>query len=1038
MDPRLAISFSGKFCAAILLATLVACGGEDPDKEPASALSLRGEDIQKDPTKAADYLLDFGEALVGSRTTVELIMANGSGSSLTVDIGVEELATTPFAASTGSAQIGANRSRPLDITFAPTEDGDFEAILNLKAGSTTRKLRLVGQSKALDCQPSDLDLGYVMLGETATGTITCQNNLGVAVELVLGKFVEVTRTGFAANFAGKGDRTEVEAGESVDIELSFTATNDPGEASARLPILNEQNQETTRVGVRAVALRETLQVLVEENGERVPLQACHNFPATGLERDALQTFFLRNLGEETMAITGFELDGSADHFSVVSPDLEENPVSLAPGEDMEFVVRYAPLSSEDHRSSVMISASGPSGSEVVEACVRGSSAFPSILCDPGALDFGAVAVNTTVGMSFTCSVVMLGTPGGTVPRIKLESVDTTDSQFTATFRDLAAGGYAPGESFIIDVDYRPTSAGAHATVVELVSDARGTPTLPLDVVGEGRTLSPCAFEVGPGVLDFSLVEPGQQKTLTAYVVNTSSTEECLVNNLRLGEDTDSAFSMETVPNAVLPPAGTSAAHRFPVSVTFAPTEADVDYEGSVDFYISHPSQNEQSISLVGSGGTNCVRMDLQSADFGASPAQCAGRPMRVSIANLCGEDLSVTDLSVDDIYSHYSLGDLPSLPAPLPDGGRLEFALTLEAGSDGVFEGAVQASFEGDTISGRAIEGVSGFVGTVHNDRFEANQLDILWVVGATADTSDAQLNIGLKVEDFLRDADGTNYRMGVTTTNVAYMESVCTDRTGFQDPEDGRLVPHPSRGEARVVHAGMSLAELKATFASNMNVGTCGGGEVVYEAARRALSAPWALGGTSIAGNREFLRPEAGLAIIGVTVEADADSFWEGQSEEDNSVARYVSEFKKRKPSWLQDQVKVHMISGGASGCTGAATCTRCAEGAEQTGGHSMEICLDEEDWGPALRNLSADVFSREPRFALRAKPGDRNGDTAITDGDFTVRVAGSEVPPISATSGLRVWNYDAADNSIVFTANNPPRLGQVVEVIYLPACAN
>src|SRR5690606_23954306 len=170
------------------------------------------------------------------------------------------------------------------------------------------------------------------------------------------------------------------------------------------------------------------------------------------------------------------------------------------------------------------------------------------------------------------------------------------------------------------------------------------------VSGIARDLPPCDFDLAPDSLRFGVVGPGTQRTLTAYVVNRSETHECIISNLRLSDDTDPAFSMETVESVIVPPrppAGEEGTeYRYPIQVTFAPDEVR-PFEGSVEFFISNPDTPRQSIALSGLGRRPCLEIDPGEIDFGAAPPMCSGREVIVSVRNACTTDLILEDVVID-------------------------------------------------------------------------------------------------------------------------------------------------------------------------------------------------------------------------------------------------------------------------------------------------------------------------------------------------------------------------------------------------------
>src|SRR5690606_3313563 len=164
----------------------------------------------------------------------------------------------------------------------------------------------------------------------------------------------------------------------------------------------------------------------------------------------------------------------------------------------------------------------------------------------------------------------------------VSGVTTTDpARFEASVRgEIDNQGYYPGDEFIVDVTYTPQTESFDVAdvIIDNTSSANSRHETP--VSGTGRDLPPCVFDIGPGSLRFGPVAPGGQRTLTAYVINQSETHECLINDLRLSDDSHPAFSVEPIEWATIPPKPVDDGdpdnmtndHRFPIEVTFAPTE----------------------------------------------------------------------------------------------------------------------------------------------------------------------------------------------------------------------------------------------------------------------------------------------------------------------------------------------------------------------------------------------------------------------------------------------------------------------------------
>ncbi len=1040
MGPRIAHPLP-RALAALVLAFVAACGGEEGDASKIS-FSLQGGEIAKG-SQGADYLLDFGQVLAGSRKVVTITMANGGKESLTVEIGRDVLDGTPFAVSSGTAQIAAQKTRALDITFQPPEAGEFEVVLSFtaKAGkkSTTRKLRIAGVAKAFTCEPDAIDFGHVLVKQTLKESVTCTNELDVPVSLQLGEFVEATRPAFSATIVDQGSFAELRPGEAAEIEISFNTGTEPGNVSARLLLLDAQKFQIGQVAVGGTVLSGNLQILVEEGGEKVQLQGCKNLPATNLERFSDETFYLHNFGQQAMTVTSLGLDDDVN-YSIVSPDPSQAH-EIQPGGELAVVVRYAPTDSNDHRASLFVEAKASAGSttESLEACMRGSSKFPSLICSTP-VDFGPVAIGTKVTRTTDCRVVMDPPPTGTPPAVVVSGVESIDPQFTADIPDLKAGGYRPGESFKVRLHFSPTDAGEQAGSVSVINTSQGAPALPIEVRGEGRNLPPCSFEMGPADMNFGMVDVGGQKTLTAYVVNESATTECVVSNVDLIDGSGSAFHVEPVPTAILPPvAAGKSDHRLPIRVTFAPSAAGA-YEGTLAFFVSTPGNAEQRIQLSGIGGTDCVIVDKQFEGFGPAKPECTSRPLALSLANFCDEDVTIESITIHDVHAQFALAGLPPLPMDIEEGMRHEIDVTFVPESTAEFEGYVEVAYTRGETTGVVTVPLAGNGLKDRVDVFGPPKFDVLFVVGNSSPISSLQNALANRSYAFLGPADGADFQIGVTTGSAAYLGSVCTAQTGFAQPEDGRLVPHPSVGRPRIVDDEMQVGDMQFILADNLRVGACADGELLLEAARRALAMPWILTDAASGGNRGFMRPDAKLAIVGVTVSNDEVSQWKGAAAEDASVERYATFFRNRKPSWMSDAVQFHVFSGGEDGCDGALgsapQCDRCVEAANRMGGLSLPICRDSQnEWEADLATVASAIFQRDAAFPLRAQAGDRNGNGSVDEADFEVMVDDRVVAP--STGGSQRWRYDALSNSIVFV-QNPPRLGETVTITYTADCAN
>ena len=1072
-------SRQGLTAAALAILGLVAsscsCGdGGHSALAPVFVLEGDAVSLHEDPDNGGSYyVIDFGTVTVGSRFTPEVYVFNDGNADLTVKVENAGDIGEPFALASADFSLRPKTRRPLEFTIHPRSEGIFEEMVTFTTNESdrTKKVRLVGRATQSQfvCDPLHLDIGHVVVGESRSRVVNCTNNLDIPTTVTLGEFAGSYRAYFSAELQGIGDgrQAEIPAGGSVDIEVEFSADNIVEVATVTLPIYDPSGDPIVNIVVTATAVDYALQVLAENaEGERVPLTGCYSFPDTDIEEESIRSLWVRNVSRNPVQIVGASLDASAsEHFTYLGPSFDE-PKTVAPDgeEEVEIPIAFNPKVATLHQTNLVIQGSGTRAAPLhgLHACIQGQGGGARISCMPSEIQFGPVAIGTSVTQSYKCTNTAIIREDA--PQIlTVSSVESSDpSRFTAQIRNLdgtivtGAASYYPGEEFWVDVTYEPIGPeeSFDSAIITIYNDSSATPEHKTSVSGQARDLPPCVFEIAPSNIRFGVVPPGQQRTLSAYVINQAE-HECILSQIRLSEDSDPAFHMEPIGTVILPPKPTdpedeSLDYRYPIEVTFAPSEYGDAFAGAVEFTISDPANQNQRIPLTGIAQRPCLDLDPVEIDFGAAPPMCAGREVRVYVANTCTEDLRIDDISIVDSsldaeFPQFVLLEVGRTPFELLSGDRIEFAVYFRPDGLGEIRGQIEidVSVEKNGQMEDAGPYVISLMGrgqydAIQTDSYTQNErpkVDVLWVIDNSGSMSDEQALIQNHIPNFMKFAIEQNidFHIGVTTTGtLLHGLSACAE-TGFSENEDGRLVPHPSLNRPRILKSSMPKDVLESVFAQNVKVGTCHAYEAVYEAAKRALSDPWINTPEAEGGNQGFLRRDASLSIIGVTDEPDSDS--------PDPVADYIEFFRSLKPSRMEKSVKVHFISGGYTTCSSnmgsASACPRCVQGTEMTDGVFVEICMDSNDprWEEAFLEMSEGAFGFDTSFRLRGQPGDSNGDGILTEDDIEVRVGGRPRPPISST-GARIWRYNYDNNSIAFSPLYVPGANQLIEVTYTVAC--
>src|SRR5690606_27538015 len=275
-------------------------------------------------------------------------------------------------------------------------------------------------------------------------------------------------------------------------------------------------------------------------------------------------------------------------------------------------------------------------------------------------------------------------------------------------------------------------------------------------------------------------------------------------------------------------------HRYPITVTFAPTELGT-YSNSVVFEISDPANPQREIPLTGLGQRPCLKIEPEELDFGVVPPRCSTTELPIAVRNVCSEPLRVKGITFfHDAFPQFFEGWMPLFPRDLDPGADFDFNVFFRPDGTGFFEGHVEivvVPADSDGNEGDPLVYPVRLYGDGRHDDLQTatwtqkdhDKVDVLWVIDTSGSMYDEQVLLSQQIPNFMPFAieQKIDFHIGVTTTGVAYfpINSTSCD-TGFNGDEDGRLFPHPNEGRPRFVHAGMSEATAVETLRANLQVG--------------------------------------------------------------------------------------------------------------------------------------------------------------------------------------------------------------------------
>lgn len=668
-------------------------------------------------------LVDFGTVPIGSLKVRTVTLRNLGTAALTIraeEPGVPFQFNLPI----GGLTVPVSGSAELQFAFLPSNATDgpdtasVQLLTNEREGAGAHRLELRGRGvvPGLDCIPSEIDFGPILLGGAKKARTTCTNRLAVATVVELTGFSGRGREQFAAQSvdpnAVPGQPFTVPAGESVEIEIVATAAIDgTNGAVLRLHDTSPSPNELARIEVSATGVRSA--VLLEPTH-------CQDFGfvPVGVAREL--PFTVRNIGFDPVVVESVVVDaGDARGFTVASP----LPITVAP-DGLEYLsVAFQPEDTGERtvRLKFVVTGSGPEGTEL-EACVTGAGGGPMLSCAPAAIDFGMAAVGIPVTRTLRCANAGFAPPGQITDPLIIDHLYSNGSAFQASEADIRnpdgttgarPEGYLVDESFALDVVYAPFSESSDVGEVKI--ETRSTPggVFVTPVSGRGRNVPPCEFELRPDSLDFGTVDQGQTRTLRFTLVNTLVTGPCLISDLRLSDDSDGAFSITPIENLEL-----AVGEKLKVPVTFAPVRYQPDVTGAVQFQISRPDEPLRTVPLRGTAARPCLKFEPSAIDFGKAGPGCRTRERLVELRSQCPTPVTLDGLSMyeGDGSDAFMMGSHLNFPLVLPFLEGVEVRVHFSPRELGGHSGTLRAVAGPDSYLVE-LEGV-GEAGGVQTDTF--------------------------------------------------------------------------------------------------------------------------------------------------------------------------------------------------------------------------------------------------------------------------------------------------------------------------------
>ncbi|MEZ2347939.1 choice-of-anchor D domain-containing protein [Terriglobus sp. RCC_193] len=578
--------------------------------------------------------LAFGNVGIGSVSPAQTVQIANSGTAALALNGRSISGDSSFhiAADTCGSSLAVGATCALSITFAPTVSGSRAGTLAWTDGLGTRTVTLSGNGQgqaAVSLSPGAVDFGTVLLGQSASQTITVSNtgdaSIGLASPAATGDF-RVTATTCGNSIA---------AGATCTVTVAFVPAAN-GARAGTMSLADNASTHTvalTGSGKGSASLTFTPSLLSFSN-------------TTVSNTSAAQTVTFTNNGTAAATLAAATVNGD---FRMASNTCGS---SLAIGASCSIAVVFAPTASGT-RSGILSLADADALHSV---SLQGTGVAGTLAVSPASIAFYDTALNTTTAVR---NVVLTNSGNSS---LRLGSITVTDD--FAVSSNCNGVSLAGGGTCTLSVTFTPKSAGTHVGSISIPSDSNGTSGSVATVALTGNGKSAFNITLMPTSVDFG----------TQLVGSTSATANVTVSNTgtsggALGSISVSGGDYSVQANTC----GTSLASQVgcTVSLVFKPT-ASGSRTGTLTIV---SDAGTQIVPLAGVGTAQATdTLSTLALSFGQQVVNTNSASQTITVTN--NGDVPLTLLSAQILAGDFSAVNAcgPTLPAHVSCAVSVAFA----------------------------------------------------------------------------------------------------------------------------------------------------------------------------------------------------------------------------------------------------------------------------------------------------------------------------------------------------------------------------
>ena len=641
--------------------------------------------------------LSFGNVQTGTSQTKNAAVTNTGQSALTISQITVTGAGFSITGITAPLTLTPGDSPAFSVQFAPATQGAVTGNIAFTTDNGTVNLPLSGAGVPagdVTASPSSINFGSVVIGSSASQTVTLKNTGGA----------NVTITGAVVTGAGFSD-------SGLTLPLTLT----PNQTSTFSVSFAPMGTGTVNGNV---ALTVTGEAELD-----VPLAGMGLAPATltanptsltftniVVGQSSTQTETIKNTGGTSAQITAVAATGTG--FSVSGITL---PATLGAGQSVTFNVTFAPQAAGSFNGNVAVTSNAQN--PTLNIPVSGTAvAAGNLTASPTSINFG----NVVVGSSASQTVTLKNTGGANVT-VTAASISGTGFSFSGLTLPLTL---TPNQTSGFSVKFTPASAGAVNGTMSLTVTGSANVSIPL--TGDG--VAAATLTANPTSLTFTNILVGTNSTQTETIKNTGGTSAQITGVAATG----TGFSVSGITLPVTLGAGQSVSFN----VTFTPPSAG-SFSGNVA--VTSNAQNP-TLNIPVSGTA------VSAGNLTASPSSISfgniilgdATSQIVTLKNTGGANVTVTAASISG--TGFSFSGL-TVPLTLTPNQSSTFSVTFDPVSAGAASGTMSLTVTGSANIGIPLSGTG-----VTQGNLTANPTSMTFTnvqVGQTSSQTETLKNTG-------------------------------------------------------------------------------------------------------------------------------------------------------------------------------------------------------------------------------------------------------------------------------------------------------